>query len=128
MTQIRLVAAASTAALFLLAGCQSEPVKVGEAVDPQAEALKNAPPVKLPPAIKEAKTYRCKDNSLVNITFMNDNVTAEVRDKEEAPPRATLKASAPGQPFEGTGYTVTGSGNSVSYKTPTDAAQTCRSN
>jgi hypothetical protein len=126
MTKTNLLAAASTAALLFLVGCQAEPVKVGEAVDPQAEALKNAPPVKLPPAIKEAKTYRCKDNSLVYITFMNDNVTAEVRDKQEAPPRATLKAAAPGEAYEGSGYSISGSGGSVTYKTPTDAAQTCR--
>ncbi len=131
MTQIRMLAAASTAALILLAGCQSEPIKVGEGSDPQAEALKNAPKVALPPSIKAAKTYRCKDNSIVYVNFMSDNVTANVRDKEEEPPRTTLKASAPGQPFEGQGpeaqgFKLSGSGDTVTYTSPDSGTQTCR--
>ena len=131
MIQIRTLAAASTAALLLLAGCQAEPVKVGEATDPQAEALKNAPPVTLPPAIKEAKSYRCKDNSLVYISFMTDDVTAAVRDKQEEPPVATLKAPAPGQAFvgqgeTGKGFSLSGSGDTVSYTSPDSGTQSCK--
>jgi hypothetical protein len=131
MTQTRFLAAAPLAALSVLAACQSEPIKVGEAADPQAEALKNAPPVQLPPSIKEAKTYRCKDNSVVHISFMNDNVTAMVRDKEEEPPIATLKAPAAGQPFEGQGpegqgFKLVGSGNNVTYTSPDSGTQSCR--
>jgi len=121
-----LLLAACAAASVVLSSCGQKEPEVIETPDPQAEALKNAPKVELPPAILASRTYRCKDNSLVYVTFMNDNVTAEVRDKEEAPPRATLKAAAPGQPYEGTGYTITGSGSSITYKTPTDPAQTCR--
>ncbi len=66
-----------------LAACQQqEPEVVQTNVDPQAEALKTAPPVELPPAIKVAKTYRCKDNTLVYVSFMTDDVTAAVRDKQ----------------------------------------------
>jgi hypothetical protein len=126
MTHTRLLAAASTAALFVLAACQQEPVKVGEASDPQAEALKNAPKVELPPSIKEAKTYRCKDNSLVYVSFMSDNVTAMVRDKQEEPPVATLKAPAPGQPFVAEGFSLSGSGGTVTYKSPDSGTQSCR--
>jgi hypothetical protein len=120
-----LLAAASTAAIFVLAGCKAEPVAVGGPADPQAEALKNAPPVQLPPTMKD-KTYRCKDNSLVYVSFSSDNLTALVRDKQEEPPVATLKAPAPGQPFVAEGFSLSGSGDSVTYKSPDSAAQTCR--
>ena len=126
MMHKHLLAAASTAALILLAGCQSEPIKVGEGTDPQAEALKNAAPVQLPPAIKEAKTYRCKDNSLVYVTFLDDDMTAMVRDKQEEPPVATLKAPAPGQPFVAEGFSLEGSGNTITYKSPDAPTQSCR--
>ncbi len=130
MIQHHLLAAASTAALMLLAGCNSEPVKVGEAADPQAEALKNAPKVALPPAMKD-KTYRCKDNSVVYVSFSSDNVTALVRDKQEEPPVATLKAPAPGQAFvgqgdSGKGFSLSGSGDNVTYTSPDSGTQTCK--
>jgi len=131
MTNTRLLAAAPLAACFVLGACQSEPVVVGQAADPQAEALKNAAPVQLPPSIKMARTYRCKDNSVVHISFMSDDVTAMVRDKEEEPPRATLKASAPGAAFEGQGqqgqgFKLSGSGETVTYTSPDSGTQTCR--
>jgi hypothetical protein len=130
MTNTPLLATAATAALILLAGCQSEPIKVGEGADPQAEALKNAPKVALPPTMKD-KTYRCKDNSVVYVSFSSDNLTAMVRDKEEEPPRTTLKAPAPGQPFEGQGpeakgFKLSGSGDTVTYTSPDSGTQTCR--
>lgn len=125
MRQTRLLAAASTAAIFILAGCKSEPVVVGGPSDPQAEALKNAPPVQLPPTMRD-KTYRCKDNSVVYVAFSSDNLTALVRDKEESPPVATLKAPAAGQPFVAEGFSLSGNGDSVTYKSPESAAQTCR--
>lgn len=125
MTQTRKIAAASTVALFLLAGCQSEPIKVGEGADPQAEALKNAAPVQLPPTMRD-KTYRCKDNSIVYVSFSSDDLTALVRDKEEEPPIATLKAPAPGQPYVADGFSLSGNGDNVTYKSPDSGTQTCR--
>jgi hypothetical protein len=121
-----LLAAASTAALLILSSCKAEPVEVGGPADPQAEALKNAPKVALPPTMRD-KTYRCKDNSLVYVSFSSDNLTALVRDKQEEPPVSTLKAPAAGQPFVAEGFSLSGSGDSVTYKSPDSAAQTCRS-
>ena len=124
----RKYAAAGLAALFVVAGCNKEPEVVGGPVDPQANELKSRPPVQLPPSIKEAHTYRCKDNSLVHLTFLNDNVTVVVREREGGePPLATLTAPAAGQPFAGNGYTVTGSGSNVTYTAPGKARLTCRS-
>ena len=122
-----LAAAASLAAVLALGACNQEPTNISSGpADPQAEALKNAPPVALPPAIKEAKAYRCKDNSLVYVSYMTDNVTAAVRDKQEEPPVATLKAPAPGEPFVSEGYSLTVSGNPITYNSPDKGTQTCR--
>lgn len=126
MTHIRFLAAAPVAALFILGACQNEAINLSEGSDPQAEALKNAPAVQLPPSIRVAKSYRCKDNTLVYVSFMSDNVTAMVRDKQEEPPVATLKAPAPGQPFAAEGFSLSGDGDTVTYKSPDAAAQTCR--
>jgi hypothetical protein len=57
---------------------------------------------------------------------MNDNVTAAVRDKQEEPPVATLRAPAPGQPFVAEGFSLSGSGSTVTYKSPDAPSQTCR--
>jgi len=131
MKHTRLLVAAATAALLALSACQQEPIKVGEGADPQAEALKNAPKVALPPSIKQARTYRCKDNSVVYVNFMSDDVTANVRDKEEEPPRTTLTAAAPGQPYQltdqqGGKWSLSGSGDTVTYTSPDSGTQTCR--
>jgi hypothetical protein len=122
---------AACAASLALSACQPEPEVVPSNVDTQAEALKTAPPVELPPAIKVAKTYRCKDNSLVYVSFMTDDVTAAVRDKQEEPPVATLKAPAPGQAFvgqgeTGKGFSLSGSGDTVSYTSPDSGTQSCK--
>lgn len=126
MTHHRTLAAASMAALFFLAACNTEPEVVGGPADPQAEALKNAPPVELPPAIRESRTYRCRDNSLIYVNFMTDGVTAEVRDRQEEPPRATLKAPAQGEPYVAGGYSLSGSGENITYSSPDSSSQSCR--
>lgn len=127
MTNTRLFVAAPIAALILLGGCNSEPIQVGQASDPHANELKNAPPVQLPPSIKEAKSYRCRDNSVVHITYLSDDTTAVIRSEAGAePPLATLTAPAAGQPFVSEGYSLTGNGATVTYKSPQRAAQSCR--
>ena len=121
------LAAAATAAILTVSACNSEPETITvNQYDPQAEALKNAGPVELPPAIRVARTYRCRDNSLVHISFMTDGVTAAVRDSEEEPPVATLRAPAEGQPFVAEGFSLSGSGPTVTYDSPDTASQTCR--
>jgi hypothetical protein len=80
----------------------------------------------LPPAIRESKTYRCKDNSLVYVSFLDDDLTAMVRDKQEEPPIATLKAPEPGRPFVAEGFSLSGSGASVTYTSPDSGTLTCK--
>ena len=97
MNKINPIIAASLAAFVSLAACNSEPQVVDTNPDPMKEELAKAAPVTLPPAIKSSKTYRCKDNSLVYVTLLADDVTAMVRDKQEEPPVANLKAPAAAQ-------------------------------
>ena len=87
---LRITSAACIAASLLLSACNSEPEVIQANPDPQEKELAKAPPVQLPPAIKATKTYRCKDNSLVYVTFLDDDMTAMVRDKQEEPPVAPL--------------------------------------
>lgn len=119
-------AAASVAASLSLAACSNEPEVVDANPDPQAAELAKAPPVTLPPAIKESKTYRCKDNSLVYVTYLADNVTAMVRDKQEEPPVATLKAPAAGEPFVSEGFSLSVNGSSITYNSPDKGTQSCK--
>ncbi|HEX8402527.1 MAG TPA: hypothetical protein VF628_12580 [Allosphingosinicella sp.] len=131
MQKTSFLLAACAATTLSLAACKPEPEVVDTTVDPQAEALKNAPPVELPPAIKVAKTYRCKDNSLVYVSFLTDEVTANVRDKQEEPPVATLKAEKAGGPFvgqgdAGKGFSLSGTGDTVSYTSPDSGTQSCK--
>ena len=102
--------AASIAALALLAACNTQPTTItaGGPSDPTANEIAEAPPVKLPPAVLVSKSYRCKDNSIVYIDYMNDSVSVHFRAKKDAMP-TTLTAPAAGQPFVGDGIELTGS-------------------
>ena len=128
MQRNRIALAALTAAFCALSGCgETETVTGNGPADPQAGNLAKAAPVTLPPAILESKTYRCADNSLVYINFLTDGLTVNVRDKQEEPPIATLKAPEPGAPFVSEGFSLSGSGDTVTYTSPDSGTQTCRS-
>ncbi|MEO7787121.1 MAG: hypothetical protein ABIR77_04770, partial [Sphingomicrobium sp.] len=47
-----------------------------------ADVQVNAAAVVLPPAIESSKSYRCKDNSVVYIDWLNDKKTADVSSKK----------------------------------------------
>ena len=75
------------------------------------EALKNAAPVALPPAITDSRTYRCSDNSLVYVDFYNNNTAA-------GPPHPRRRAdpadpAGGAGPYAGEGHTVSGNGTHV---------------
>jgi hypothetical protein len=115
---------AVASALLLLSACNNEPevIPAGGA-DPQAEALKTAPKVELPPAIAASRTYRCKDNSLVFIDFYTNN-TAMYRTEKGGTP-TTLTAPEPGQPFTAEGYSVSGNAPSITLTAPGKGTLTC---
>ena len=121
-----LLSAACVAATLTLAACgQNEPEVVNTVYDPQAEALKNAPPVELPPAIRASKTYRCRDNSLLYANFYTDN-TARIATEQTAVSTGTqLTGTGESGPFTADGYSLSGSGDNVTYTSPSGTL-TCR--
>jgi hypothetical protein len=118
-----------------LAACNSEPNTIvgGDRPDPMADELANAAPVELPPAIASSKTYRCKDNSLVQIDWLAQDKGAYVHGDGQT--QTWLKPAAPveGQPAttdltaEG-GYVLKGNAtaSTVTLAVPGKAAQSCR--
>ncbi|HEY0629268.1 MAG TPA: hypothetical protein VGD23_08065 [Sphingomicrobium sp.] len=125
----------TTLSMLTLAACNSEPetIVAGERPDPMAAELANAAPVELPPAIASSKTYRCKDNSLVQIDWLAQDKGAYVHG--EGRTQTHLKPAAPveGQPAstdltaEG-GYVLKGNAtaSTVTLAVPGKAAQSCR--
>ena len=125
--QNRSLIAAAIAASALLAGCNSQPETVtgGNRADPTAREVAAAPPVQLPPSVKESKIYRCKDNSVVYIDYLSDGLGANYRaGKEDLPVRLT--APAAGEAFVSEGYSLTGTGDTVTIARPGKPGQSCK--
>lgn len=121
-----LLAAASCAALMSLAACNREPEVINAGPpDTQAEALKKAKPVTLPPSITASYTYRCKDNSLIKVDFMSDEKTAVMHAPKDGP-AIVLNAPAAGEPYAGADALVTGKGKTITAKAPGKGAQECK--
>jgi hypothetical protein len=106
MHKTPLLAAAASAALVALSACQQNEPERLNAYDPQEEALKNAAPVALPPAITDSRTYRCSDNSLFYVEFYN-NGTALIRTTREGSPTQLTQTGGTG-PYGGGNFTVSG--------------------
>ena len=123
-----LPALAATAALLSLGACgKPAPEVVDTNPDPMANELAHRAPVELPPAIKADKTMRCKDNSLVYVTFFQGDKQALVRtEKTSAPTRLT--AATGGEPLtaEG-GWKMTGSPDHITLTRPGKGELTCKS-
>lgn len=120
---------AAAAALLALAACNnsSKPQVVDTNPDPMAKQLANAAPVEMPPAIKADKTLRCKDNSLVYVTFFEGDKMAVVRTVKEGAP-TQLKAATSGDPLVADGgWKLTGTPASIELTQPGKGAQSCKS-
>ena len=106
------LAAAASAALLALAGCNNDPVQINT-----VESDSNAPTTQLnaaelPPAIVASKIYRCSDNSLYFVEFYNNNSAAIHRGSRDAAATMLTGTSASG-PFSAEGQSVSGNGNTV---------------
>ena len=113
MQKIHLLAA--SAALLALSACNSEPETIND-FDAQAEALQNAAPVELPPAITASRTYRCSDNSLVYVDFYNNN-TATYRGRQADTP-TMLTAEGGNPPYVAPGHSVSANSENVRITAP----------
>ena len=116
------------AGLVALSACNqsSKPEVVDANPDPMKNALANAAPVELPPAIKADKTLRCKDNSLVYVTFFQGDKQAVVRTAKTGTP-VMLKAEKAGGAYAGDGgWKMTGTPAGVTLTQPGKGALACK--
>ncbi|WP_026325833.1 hypothetical protein [Sphingomonas sp. Mn802worker] len=122
----RLLLPAVAASLFALAACNSKsPEVVDTNPDPMAANLAKAAPVELPPAIKADKTMRCKDSSLVYVTFFQGDKQAVVRTKKDGAP-VTLKTAEAGKPLTADGgWSMTGDTTEIKLTQPGKSALSC---
>ena len=116
-----------------LCACEPETIDPNNRADPMDSELANAAPVELPPAIQSSKTYRCKDNSLVQIDWLADNKGAYVHGEGRTQTHVKRAEPVEGQPAstdltaEG-GYVLKGNAtaSTVTLTLPGKGAQACR--
>lgn len=116
-----------------LVACKQETIVAGEQPDPMKEELAKAAPVELPPSIVASKTYRCKDNSLVQIDWLSENKGAYVHGDKQTQTHVKPAAAVEGQPAstdltaEG-GYLLKGNAtaSTVTLTLPGKGAQACK--
>ncbi len=108
------LAAAASAALLALSGCNNEPVQINT-----VERDTNAPTTTLnqadlPPSIVASKTYRCAypSNALYYVDFYSDNRASVRQGQRTVTPKILTGTSATG-PFAGEGVTLSGNGDNV---------------
>ena len=111
MYKTPLLAAAASAALLALSACHQSQPEMVNTYDPQAQALQNAAPVQLPPAITDNRTYRCADNSLFYVEFFNNN-TAQLRTTQDGAPTQLTQTGGTG-PYTGSGQSVSANATHV---------------
>jgi len=115
-----------------LAACNSEPEVVGGQPDPMKDELAKAAPVELPPAIEASKTYRCKDNGLVRIDWLQGGKGAYLHGDGQTQTHLKAAEAVEGQPAstdltaEG-GFVLKGNAtaSTVSLTLPGKGAQAC---
>jgi hypothetical protein len=126
MTKTHARILAASLVLFGLAACQPDTIDPNKAEKEKREAaLKEAEKMPHMPMIASSKIYRCDDNSVANVDFMDDGLTVNVKAGSDTMPKQ-LVAPEKGKPFvaEG-GYSLEGSGNKVKLATPGHKAQSC---
>ena len=121
------------AGALALAACKQETIVAGEQPDPMKDELAKAAPVELPPAIAASKTYRCKDNSLVRIDWLQGGKGAYLHGEGHDQTHLKVAEAIEGQPAstdlaaEG-GFLLKGeaTASTVSLTLPGKSAQSCK--
>lgn len=125
MTKRLTLTVIAASAFFALAACEPETVTSKGPQDEMADELANAAPVELPPAVKESKSYRCKDNTIVYVDFLSGDKSANIRTDKAAPP-TLVKADEAGKPMVAEGYSLEGKGSTVTIALPGKGSQSCK--
>ena len=118
-----------------LSACNSESHTIvgGDQPDPMKDQLAKAAPVELPPAIASTKTYRCKDNSLVRIDWLQGGKGAYLHGEGHDQTHLKMAEAVEGEPAstdltaEG-GFVLKGAAtaSTVSVTVPGKGAQSCK--
>lgn len=108
-----------------LAACNQseEPEVVGGPADPMADELANAEPVGPVPVMLSSASYRCADNSVVDVSFIQRGEEMSATVAPEGANTAVLTQGEDGN-FTADGMTLEGEANG---STITFNGQTCRS-
>ena len=106
------LAAAASAALLALAGCNNEPVQINTVERDTSAPTTQLNASELPPSITASKTYRCSDNSLYFVEFYSNSTAAIHRGSRDAP-ATMLNGTAATGPFSAEGQSVSGTGDNV---------------
>ena len=122
-----LLALAATAALAACGKNDDHTIVAGPDTDVANQAPSTNAPVTLPPSIAASKIYRCKDNSVVYIDWLSDNVSANFRGTQTDVP-VTLTAPEAGKPMVAQGYSLSGSpaGGTITLERPGKGSQSCQ--
>lgn len=122
---MKMIIPATAVALLALSACQSKT----DSTTVNKTALDNktvAAPVELPPSIKAEASLRCHgDNTLIHVTFFNEDKQVTVASPSDAPP-VVLKAPEAGKPFVADGgWELSGTAKSVDLTQPGKPKQSC---
>lgn len=119
--------AAVAVSLLALAACntQKEPKVVDTTEDPLGNAVQNAKPVELPPAISATVEFRCKDNTLVTVDFFKGNTQLTLHPTKDGIPVHLVAATAGGPYTAAGGYTLSGDEKKITWKDAEKPEQTC---
>lgn len=120
---------AASAALLVLSACSQPNQDAAENAANAAVAANElaAATVDMPPPIKSQKVYRCASGDVIYVGFAEGDTQAQLREGSNSAPATSLKAAKAGDPFNGEGgYSLVGSGNSVSITRPGKSTETCK--
>ena len=111
------------AAAATVAGCDNSDhtIVAGEPYDPQEEAVQNLQNVELPPAIVASHAYRCRDNSLVYIDWLNNDSARIKQSRSEV--GTTVSREGEEGPYTAEGQSLAGT---ATDQTVTLNGQACR--
>ncbi len=123
---------ALAASALALAACNNTKADDAAVTAEAANEAAPAAPVTLPPAVVASKTYRCRDASLVYVDFLSNSgdlagsMNANIRTDNVAGTATQLTRPDAETPYTAEGYSVSGTGDSVTIEVPGKNAQLCK--
>ncbi|TXC68099.1 hypothetical protein FSZ31_10335 [Sphingorhabdus soli] len=120
------------ASALALAACNNSKTDDAAAAAAAANEATTAAPVTLPPAVVASKIYRCRDASVVYVDFLSNSgdlagsMNANIRTDNVAGTATQLTRPDAETPYTAEGYSLSGTGDSVTIEVPGKNAQLCK--